>query len=154
MRRSMFATLALVACSASAPTTTPKREAAPKFADAFKHQVELEGGDLIVRFTIAPSFHAYAEGESVGRPIELELDRDSQLVGAAPISYPKGEPKDLPIGHSVILTGAGEIRVPIKAADGGGSAGKTAKGALHYQICTDNACDRPHAVRFEVRPGA
>jgi hypothetical protein len=153
MRRLLILAIVLGGCPASSPTNAPRAESAkttPNFSEAFKHQVQLEHGELIVHFTIAPSFHAYAEGETVGRPIELEIDQDSQLVGAAPITYPKGEPKELPIGHSVILTGAGEIRLAVKAADGGALTGKTAKGALHYQICTDTACDRPHAVRFEV----
>lgn len=137
---------AAAAARAEAPAKAP-----PNWAGAMKHEVRFDpaGHAVVVTLDIAPGFHAYAEGETVGRPLALAFTPDSELVLDGAVRYPAGTARDLPIGRSVIVEGRAEITAKVKAA-GGDEAGKKAKGNLQYQICTEDSCDRPKVLSWEV----
>ena len=122
--------------------------AQPNWGAAFKYAARWDSAreSAVVDVTIAPGFHAYAEGETVGKPLALEPKPDSPLKLAGPVSMPKGVVKELPIGRSVIVEGSAEIVAPI--ADP--APGKALEATFRYQVCTPDACDRPRSVDLSV----
>jgi hypothetical protein len=122
----------------------------PNWAEAMKYEVKLDAARkaVVVAIDLAPGFHAYTTGETIGRPLKVEIDADSDLKANGDVTYPTGTAKDLPLGKSVIVEGKAEIVAPVNAE--GDLAGKKAKGKFQYQICTDEACDRPRTAPFEI----
>lgn len=163
----LFASLAwLLGCpspktNAPAPSTDTKPLAkqmeekakppkgAPDFKAAFKHEIALapDGKTLTVNLDIQEGYHAYTEGETIGLPLLVKLDETSELVLDGKVRYPKGKEKQLPIGKSVVVEGKAKIEAPLKAMS---KTGKTAKGLFRYQICRDDACDRPRTQKFAL----
>lgn len=136
--------------SASKPATSAPVGDAPSFDGAFKHEIAFDKARSVVRveLLVAPGFHAYTTGETVGRPLELTLAEDSDYVASGPVEYPKGSSKDLPLGKSVIVEGSAQIVAPVRLREH--AATGRAKGTLKYQICTESACDRPRTVTFDL----
>lgn len=124
-------------------------EPMPNWAEAFKYTTRWDAAKkaVVVDLDIAPGFHAYTVGETIGKPLVVELAADSDFALASDVKYPTGVTKDLPLGRSVIVEGKSEIvaEVKPKAAPTG-----NAKGTLRYQVCTEKACDRPRTVPFTV----
>jgi hypothetical protein len=146
--------LAAAACSKSpTPPTAAPKPVVPDFAGAFKHQIAFDAAasEVQLHFSIAPGFHAYGEGETVGRPLRLEVPPDPAFkVGV--LRAPKGQLKDLPIGHSVTIEGEGVLALPLQlSTKSSTAAAHPIRGMLYYQICTDTACDRPRSEPFELK---
>ncbi len=122
----------------------------PKWDTALTHtaRVDVAQKALLVDVVIAPGFHAYTEGETVGKPLVVEVGADSEVTAAGPVQYPSGTVKDLPVGRSVIVEGRAQIVAPLALTEA--SAGKSVKGTFRYQVCTDTACDRPRSVPLAV----
>lgn len=134
--------------SPAAAVVGPEAEAPSDFPDwkaAFRFQVKGEPDAVVVEFRVQDGFHAYAEGETIGRPLDLTLEEGPVRL-AGPVETPPGQPKDLPVGRSVTVEGTGRIRAPVTYE--GDRA--TARGTFHYQVCTDEMCDRPRNHPFEV----
>lgn len=133
-----------------APATN-RNNAMPDWKKAFSHKVRFDAARkaVVVDVQIQPGFHAYAPGESTGKPLLVTIDEGGDFVGNGTIQYPKGKEKNLPIGRSVIVEGAAEIVAPVKPK---AEAPGKAKGKFRYQVCTDSACDRPRTIPFEVGP--
>jgi hypothetical protein len=150
-RRLLLAVL-LAACEpASAPTASRAPEesaAAPDWSRAFRHRVRHDAARraLVVELELEPGFHAYAAGETVGRPLRLELDPASPVRLSGEVTYPAGRERMLPIGRSVIVEGKAEIVAPLAASPPGAAI----SGRLHYQVCSDEACDRPRSAPFTL----
>lgn len=123
---------------------------APDWAAAFKHEIRFDAAKkaVVVAVELQPGFHAYTVGETIGRPLKLEFSQSSGYQPAGEIVYPAGETKDLPIGKSVIVQGKAEIVAPVASKEGAPAA--SASGKFQYQVCTEEACDRPRTVDFEV----
>ena len=122
----------------------------PDWAAAFKHEIrfDAEKKAVVVAVELKPGFHAYTVGETIGRPLKLEFSEKSAYQPTGDIQYPAGETKDLPIGKSVIVHGKAEIVAPVAAKPA--APGASATGKFQYQVCTEEACDRPRTVDFEV----
>lgn len=122
----------------------------PDWASAFSHTVRFDGerSAVVVEVELKPGFHAYTVGETIGRPLKLEFAADSAYQPTGEIQYPEGETKDLPIGKSVIVHGKAAIVAPVAVKEG--SSGAEARGKFQYQVCTEEACDRPRTVDFAV----
>lgn len=120
---------------------------APDWKSALKYDVRFDGarGGVAVGLDIAPGFHAYTVGETIGRPLKVEIAADSPLKLDGEVQYPAGTTKDLPLGRSVIVEGKSEVFAPTAV-----EPGKKVKGSFHYQVCTNDACDRPRTVPFEL----
>ena len=159
MKRLLWLTVLLFGCqkeaaapAAEAPPPAPvaaPKATGPDWAAAFKHTISADPAQsqVMVKVEIQPGFHAYTVGETVGKPLALEIADDSAYALDGEVQYPAGVTKDLPIGKSVIVEGQAEVRAKVKAkADAKGLA----KGTFRYQVCTDEACDRPRNVPFEV----
>lgn len=133
--------------TASKVEAAPEQKPPPNWAEAIKIDVGFDAarGAVVADLRIAPGFHAYTEGETIGRPLKLESAADSELKVEA-VQYPTGTTKELPLGRSVIVEGDAEVVGKIAAP----VAGKKVKGQLAYQVCTDEACDRPRTLPFEV----
>jgi hypothetical protein len=101
---------------------------------------------VVAALQIAPGFHAYTTGETIGRPLELKIAPESELKAEGEPTYPQGVTKDLPIGRSVIVEGSAEVVAKLASP----AAGKKANGTLAYQVCTDEACDRPKTKPWTV----
>jgi hypothetical protein len=146
--------LLAVACKDEppAPETKPASGTAPDFANAFKHSERWDPAKKarVVEVTVAPGYHAYTTGETTGKPLLVEIAADSDLVGAGEIEYPKGIEKTLPLGRSVIVEGNVQIVAPIAPKDPAVTGPKKGKGTLRYQVCTDQACDRPRTVPVQI----
>ena len=151
--------LTLMACKPGAPdpAAAPPEPPAPKkrgpdYKNAFTHQVRYDRASqaVVVDLKVAPGFHAYTVGETIGKPLAVQLDDTTPYEHAGPVRYPKGKTKNLPIGRSVIVEGEAQIVAPIRPKPG---ASGNATGVLRYQICTDDACDRPRKVPFTVEAG-
>lgn len=120
---------------------------APDWTSAFRYQVKAEGDRLWVDFQVQEGFHVYTQGETVGRPLELEVGEDSPVGLAGDVRYPKGKEKNLTIGRSVTVEGAGRVEAPLANAPPDGA---TVRGIFRYQVCSDRMCDRPRSAPFEV----
>lgn len=121
-------------------------DAPPDFTRAFalEPRFERESGTLTVTLRLAEGFHAYAPGEEVGRPIQLQVDEAAGWRIRA-LNLPAGREKDLgDLGKSFVLEGV----VPLKAELEG--AGPEVRGQVTLQVCTDKACDRPRTHAFRV----
>jgi hypothetical protein len=122
-----------------APPEAPKFDEAVSVAPAFDKGT----GKLTVTLKLKPGFHAYAPGETIGKPVELAVEAPWTVDGA--VQIPAGQKKDLgDLGTSVILEGD----VPLTAVVKGGSG--EVKGVVTAQVCTDKACDRPKKHPFSV----
>lgn len=123
---------------------TPKLDQGPAWDTALTYGARYDAAQkaLVVFVDIAPGFHAYTEGETIGKPLLLGIAADSEVTLGGAIQYPKGVTKDLPVGRSVIVERHADIVAPL--ADP--VSGKTARGSLRYQVCTETACDRPRTV--------
>lgn len=122
----------------------------PDWAAAFKHEIHFDGEKkaVVVAVALKPGFHAYTVGETIGKPLKLEFAAESAYQPSGEIQYPVGETKDLPIGKSVIVHGNAEIVAPVAPKEG--ASGAAATGKFQYQVCTEEACDRPRTVDFSV----
>lgn len=152
-----FAFAALAGCSdpPPAPPATPARAtepaqagSTPDWKKAIRHEVRFEPTRraVVVSIEIEPGYHAYTAGETIGRPLALAFDPDSAWVADGEIELPPGRAKDLPIGRSVIVEGRAEVVARVKRA----APGAVATGKFFYQVCTDQACDRPRTAPFSL----
>lgn len=93
-----------------------------------------------VKVTMDPLLHAYAEGETIGRPVRLLISPKNGWAAEGKPKLPQGTKKRLSgLGESVIVEGNIEIKQMVKKGQGPGQA------TLYLQVCTDNACDQPRA---------
>lgn len=152
--------LALAACKADpaqAPAAAPAPKAAtapvedqmPDWKAAFSHHVAFDPAAkaVTVHVKVAPGFHAYTVGETTGKPMLLTIAEDSEFGLEGDVKYPSGVTKDLPVGRSVIVEGEAEISAQVTPKS---DAAKTVKGSFRYQVCTDEACDRPRTAPFAL----
>lgn len=153
--------LALSGCERSAgtePAGAPRGEPAvrpgPDWSKAITLATRWDAtrSAVVCDVVIAPGFHAYSTGETVGKPLAIELDPGGDLVEAGPPQLPAGVAKDLPLGRSVIVTGSVELIAPARPRSDA-HAGGTARGTIRYQVCTETACDRPRSTPFSVVAG-
>lgn len=151
-----FAALAGCSDPKPAPPAAPVQAAAPAapvgntpdWKKAIRHEVRFDPARraVVVSVELEPGYHAYTVGETIGRPLALTFDPDSAWVAEGEIELPPGRAKDLPIGRSVIVEGRAEVVARVKRTAPGG----TAKGKFFYQVCTDQACDRPRSAPFSL----
>ncbi len=143
----------VLGCPAETPDSGShtKRAAPPDWTSAFAHEAAWDAGReaLVVTVRLAPGFHAYTTGEETGRPLRIELDPESPRVLDGSPEYPKGAERQLPVGRSVIVEGTARIVAPTRPR-AEGSAADRVEGRLHYQVCTDEACDRPRTARIAL----
>jgi len=127
----------------------PKAAAMPKWSEAISHEVAFDAaqGQVLVTVQVKPGFHAYTVGETTGKPLQLLIGDDSEFGLEGDVQYPKGIEKNLPVGRSVIVQGQAEVKAKVKAKS---DASKTVRGTFKYQVCTDEACDRPRSKAFEL----
>ncbi|MGF1510581.1 MAG: protein-disulfide reductase DsbD N-terminal domain-containing protein [Myxococcota bacterium] len=142
--------MAVIGCRADSSPTRTSGAALPDFTSAFRYDIQAVEEAIVVNFELDDGFHVYTVGESVGKPLKLELDDESPIELAGPVQYPVGESKDLPIGRSVIVEGSGQIRAPIAFPSSVRAKSAPASGRIRYQVCTHDACDRPRINTFEV----
>lgn len=119
----------------------------PDFAKAFAltSSFDKSKSEVKLQLKLKKGFHAYAKGETIGKPVELLVDvKSGWTVDGTPV-IPLGKKKDLgELGESFILEGV----VPITAKVQGGQG--PVSGKLMVQVCTDTACDRPRPHVFTV----
>ena len=135
--------------SAVSPSPAPPHSP-PNWKEAFSHDVRYDGENraVVVDVRIAPGFHAYTTGETTGKPLKIALTPGGGYGFDGPIQYPKGIEKNLPIGRSVIVEG--NTQIVAKVSPQSPNATGPVKGVFHYQVCTDEACDRPRKAPFAV----
>lgn len=144
MRRLGLLILLPACLSEGRAPSEPSAPVAPspvEWSKAFAYDVEVEGSRLVVRLRVDDGFHVYTLGETVGKPLKLEVVEGGHLED---VRYPEGVTKDLPIGRSVIVEGSSEISGALEAE----SSVDEVQGRLSYQVCTDEACDRPRTATF------
>jgi len=119
----------------------------PDWGSAFTAASRWDAGKkaVVVDVSVAPGFHAYTTGETVGKPLLLTVKPESALK-VAEVEYPKGTTKELSTGRSVIVEGKAEIVAIVSDP----VAGKSVDATLRYQVCTPEACDRPRTVDLAV----
>lgn len=149
--------LALILCSAAlgcsksepAAPAAKANDALPDWKAAISHEVRFDAAAkaVVVDVKVQPGFHAYTTGETTGKPLKLTIAEDSEYALEGEVEYPKGVTKDLPVGRSVIVEGAAQVKATVKAKAEGA---KTVRGGFRYQVCTDEACDRPRTKKFEL----
>ncbi len=135
----------------STPIAAAEPADAPDWKAAFRHEVAFDAvaRSVVVDVDVAPGFHVYTQGETIGKPLLLRLTEGSDFDVDGDVRYPEGITKDLPIGRSVIVEGKARVVAPIKAKNPDATAG-TAAGKFRYQVCTDEACDRPRTEAFTI----
>lgn len=126
---------------------------APDWKRAFRHEVryDAERQAIVIAIEVDEGYHVYTEGETIGKPLHVALAEDGPYEIDGSVRYPEGVTKDLPIGRSVIVEGEAEVVAPIRPRneEDRGKPG-SAEGRFRYQVCTDEACDRPRTQSFEV----
>ena len=156
MRRILWtlaATLALAACKdapkGAAPAAPAPVDQMPDWKSAISHQVAFDAAakTVKVQVKVAPGFHAYTVGETTGKPLKLDIAEDSDFALEGEVQYPKGTEKALPMGRSVIVEGTAEVSAQVAPKS---ETAKQVKGTFRYQVCTDEACDRPRTEPFTV----
>jgi hypothetical protein len=127
-------TFSMTSCECAKKTPTPT---SINFLEASSIVARYEAvtKKLIVKVMLQEGVHAYAPGETVGRPVELIVlpHNGWQLQGA--IEYPAGSP---------MLENEFTITAPV-----GGGHGRI-QGVVKLQLCTDYACDKPREHGFDV----
>lgn len=136
-------------CRGEAPPTVASAKSLPDWKSAFEYVIEVEADAIRVRFSVADGFHVYSQGEAVGKPLQLQSAEDSAFLIEG-VRYPEGVTKDLPIGRSVIVEGEGRVEATLARRED--ARDDRVRGVLRYQVCTDEACDRPRTDAFEVEP--
>lgn len=134
----------------AAQTQAPTRaQAMPDWANAISHTVDFDaaGNAVKVQVTVKDGFHAYTVGETTGKPLLLKISDDSEYALAGAVNYPKGKVKELPVGTSVIVEGQAQVTASVKAKT---ETAKTLRGSFKYQVCSNEACDRPRTKKFEI----
>jgi DsbC/DsbD-like thiol-disulfide interchange protein len=124
--------------------TAQPGDAPPDFQGALRMSPSYEGGELVVSVALKPGFHAYAPGESIGKPVALAVKEEGGWQ-AESVLVPEGKTKDLgELGKSQVLEGT----FPLKAKVTGGEG--ALKAVVDIQVCTENACDRPRKHELSV----
>lgn len=96
---------------------------------------------------LAPGVHAYAAGEKIGKPVDLQIVEQNGWKAAQKAIIPQGRIKNLgSLGKSIILEK--EFAISSKVILGKGPI----IGHLDLQVCTDTSCDRPrqHIIKIET----
>jgi hypothetical protein len=146
---SVLVMLMSLACAKDASPPPSEPRGAPNWDGALTHAARYDGARraLVVDVTIGPGFHAYTAGETIGKPLQLDIAADSELAADGPTQYPKGVVKELTVGRSMIVEGRAELVATLRDP----APGKAAKATFRYQVCTDVACDRPRSVEVTAR---
>jgi hypothetical protein len=101
---------------------------------------------LTIDIILDDMLHAYADGEKIGKPVNLEiLPKNGWMANGRP-KIPQGASKKLnELGESVVLEGRFQIIQKLKKGKIPGEA------LLHLQVCTNDVCDRPrtHLINLE-----
>jgi hypothetical protein len=99
---------------------------------------------LTVHVQLDGSIHAYAEGEKIGRPVNLELIEKNGWKPLGPKNIPAGKTMKINGLESTVLTESFEISQKVKKGQNEGEA------LLYLQVCKKNLCDRPrtHKLTF------
>lgn len=124
--------------------TAEPGDAPPDFLGAVRLSPSYKGGELVVNVALKSGFHAYAPGETIGKPVSLAVTEAGGWQ-AEDITVPEGKTKDLgELGKSQVLEGT----FPLKAKVSGGEGELGA--VVDIQVCTENACDRPRKHELKV----
>jgi hypothetical protein len=122
----------------------------PDFNNSFSISSEFidATSQLKIAIHLADSFHAYAPGEKIGKPIKLEITNINGWAADGAASIPPGKNKLMgELWQSIVLQGDVHISQKLKKGNGQGEA------LLYLQVCTANACDRPRVHRVPLISG-
>jgi len=143
MTRRPILTLTILTCMFVLGCTTgakPNIGTAPDFLASYNKASHL----LNVLVKLPAGVHAYAPGETVGKPVNVVVKPENGWKISS-VHIPKGKEKTLPSsGKSMILEG--DFNITAKVEGGRGPI----LGELHLQVCSDDACDRPRVHQFTV----
>ncbi|MES2503463.1 MAG: hypothetical protein V4534_01155 [Myxococcota bacterium] len=93
--------------------------------------------ELTVLVKLPSGKHAYAPGEPVGRPVELQIDKTNNWELASPASIPQGDARHL-------ISDSFEVKAKLKNGHG------PVHGIFKMQLCSDTSCERPRDYAFKV----
>lgn len=120
----------------------------PSFGDCatFASKYDKKSKTLSVHVKLRDGVHAYARGETVGKPVSLVVKPQNGWKAVGDLQTPKGKEKILKTsGKSVIIDGDFDVKTRV---DGGHGPILV---ELHLQVCSEDACDRPRVHPFEVQ---
>lgn len=117
------------------------------FEDSYKISSNLDrkANLLIINIKLKKNFHAYTQGEKIGKPLSLEINGVNGYEALGEALIPAGTIKKLASsGQSHVIEGEFSIKQHLKMGSGPGKA------ILRMQICTAVLCDRPrtHEISF------
>ena len=114
--------------------STPTAFSNNDFANAFTWSQKFDESThkLIVNVHLSEGFHAYAAGEKIGVPVDLEIAAFNGWRMEGKPSLPTGVLKNDFVLSARVSGGKGAIR-----------------GTLKMQLCSASACDRPREHNFE-----
>ena len=130
----------------------PPEETGVQFGNAIqiKPRFEVEGPRVVIDVGLRPGFHVYTTGETVGRPLKIDLTEGGDWKAAQEPVYPSGRTKETALGSSVVVEREARVQLPVEPLmDNPGSI----TGTFEYQVCTDVACDRPRTLPFKLETG-
>ena len=135
--------------SVSQTAATPV--AALDFQEAISFKPTFDGAAqaVIMQVNLKPGYHIYTTGETIGRPVRMELQTGGDWKPTGEIEYPTGSKKVTSLGTSVVVEHKAMTRMPVAPAVD--EPGKLI-GRFFYQVCTNEACDRPRSTDFELDP--
>lgn len=146
--------LSLAACKC-APNLKPKiTESTPTdfshhdFSNAFTWSQKFDETtqQLSVNVHLSEGFHAYAAGEKIGVPVDLEISAFNGWHMEGKPSLPAGVLKQI---GAIKATQALENEFVLAAKVTGGKG--ALRGTLKMQLCSASACDRPREHHFEYK---
>jgi len=119
-----------------------------KFEDSFvvSSALDKNSGLLTLRIRLKKGFHAYAQGEKIGKPLAVEIKAENGYHALGKPHLPAGRLKKLGANsQSHVLEGEFSVTQRLKIGTGVGKA------LLHMQICTADLCDRPRTHEINLK---
>lgn len=138
----LLATFILItSCTGQQPPSPIKLSEAARIVSSYDQKTQ----SIVVSIDLPKGVHAYAEGETVGRPVSLVVAPQNGWRVAGSVEVPKGKEKTLKSsGKSVILEGSFALKARVEGGKG------PVSGDLYLQVCSDDGCDRPRTHPFLI----
>ncbi len=124
----------------------PPPTAAPDFSKAVTVEPRFDAATNTITAVlhVGAGFHAYAPGETIGKPVELLVANTNGWALDGAVNIPAGVTKEVAGEKSVILEGDVSLTAKVKGGKG------DIAGEVKVQVCTDGACDKPRSYPFTL----
>lgn len=100
---------------------------------------------LSINIKLKKGMHAYAAGEKIGKPVDLQIEEKNGWHVLSKPQIPLGKEKIMAGISSVVLDENFTIKQYLQAGDGETTA------SLFIQVCSENFCSKPQVYVFNIK---